>query len=159
MKPKGTGTKKKRRLWTRITAHVPKGTTRSEFWGTIRKSIREGDYALPDDWDVRIHWKNKADAEYKSDDYTTAMIESAESSRGWDRAIARYVEKQIDKLSEPRKVPARVGALTKRIKHAKRSAAAREGWRRRKATFRRRSAAARKGWRTRRARSRKGGRR
>jgi len=143
-------TRKPRRLWTKIRGTVPPGTGAAEFWGLFRKAVRERDYQLPDDWDVSIEWKNKEQADFKSGAFTEAMQESAESSRGWDRVILGYINRQIAKLPELGKVPGKLRARTRRVRFVKRSKAAVKGWRTRRAAARLRSAAARNGWRTRR---------
>lgn len=148
--------RKRRKLWTKIKGTVPPGTTAAEFWGTLRKVVRSQEYELPDAWNVTVEWKNKLDADFKSADFTEAMIESAESSRGWDLAILHYINGQIGRLPEPGAVASRVGRLTRRLTKEKRSAAARKGWRTRRSAARRRSAAARKGWITRRRKARRG---
>lgn len=147
--------RKPRRLWTKIKGSVPPGTTAAEFWGMLRKTVRSEEYDLPDGWDVTIEWKNKEDADFKSGDFTEAMQESAESSRGWDLAILHYINGQINRLPERGAVASRTGRLTRRLAKEKRSAAARKGWKTRRAAARRRSRAAVKGWQTRRKKSRR----
>lgn len=118
--------RKPRKLWTKIRGTVPPGTTAAEFWGTLRKVVRSGEYELPDGWDVTIEWKNREDRPYKSADFETAMTESAESSRGWDKAILHHIRKEINRLPEPDAVASRTGKLTRRLQKEKRSAAARK---------------------------------
>jgi hypothetical protein len=149
-----------RKLWRRIVARVPKGTDRAEFWGTLRAAIKDGSYDVPEEWHVTIEWRNKEHAAMKSDDFASAMRESAESSRGWDGAILDYVEQKIDALPRPEAAAGKAGAGKKRRKAEQRSRASKKGWRtrrraerKRKAEFNRRSRASKKGWRTRRRRT------
>jgi len=147
--------RKPRKLWTKIRGTVPPGTGSAEFWGVLRKAVREKEYQLPDDWDVSIEWKNKEQADFKSGGFIEAMQESAESSRGWDRAILGYINRQIAKLPEPGKVPGKLRARTRRVRFVKRSKAAVKGWQRRRRAARARSLAAKRGWITRRKKSRR----
>ena len=144
--------KKGRRLWLKIRATVPGGIGRAAFWGTLKQSIVRGDYELPDDWKVTLEWRNREDSPMRQADFSTAMLESAESSRGWDKAIQSYIQAQIDRLPEAESVPAITAVMTKRLRFEARSRAAVKGWVTRRKSARRRSAAARKGWRTRRGR-------
>lgn len=151
-KKRSSSHREKRKLRLQIRGLAP-GATPEEFWGVLRQSIRRGDYELPDGWDVRIRWRNRTDKPMKSDEFSNAMQESADSSRGWDGAVVAYINRQISRLKEPRTVPSKLAARTKRVKRAARSGAGRKAWRTRKAEFRRRSKAALKGWVTRRARA------
>ena len=145
--------KKGRQLWTKIRARIPGGIDRAAFWGTLRASINRGDYELPDDWDVTIQWRNRDDAPMRSADFSIAMQESAESSRGWDKAILSYVNRQIDRLTESEGSAQKTAALTRRLVFERRSLAARNGWVTRRRHQAQRSASALKGWATRRARA------
>lgn len=150
MSMKKSRKKKSRSLWLKIRGNVHGTANRAQFWGTLRKAVRSGEYEIPEEWDVNIEWRNREGADTKSEDFATAMLESRESSRGWDKAVMRYINRQIERLPERRSVTALTAARTRRVEHEARSRAARKGWRTRRAEFRRRSAAAHKGWATRR---------
>jgi hypothetical protein len=143
---------KHRRLWLSIKGRAP-GVSAGVFWGRLRTVTRSEEYELPEDWDVTIRWKNRAEANWKKDSFTDAMTESRDSGRGWDRAVLHYIERQIAKLPK-REKPSRgkLSVRTKREIFERRSRAARKGWRTRRANARRRRAAARKGWKARRHR-------
>ena len=127
---------KRRFLQTRIRGRTPAGVSGVKFWRTIRDSIRSGDYELPEEWDVSISWRNKPDADFKSDTFTVAMTESRESSRGWDTILEHYATRKLNDAQVDAQPDYRV----------------RERLRRDTPEFKRRSRAARKGWRTRRRR-------
>lgn|SRR5258705_8179683 len=139
----------RRGLWLRISGRTG-GASPEEFWGTLRRAVTSGNYEVPEEWGVRIAWRNKADRPMKSGDFSNAMQDSSESSRGWDRAVVRYIDRQIDKTERPEAAVPRAAARVRRTKKAARSAAARRGWQTRRRRFRNRSAAARRGWQTRR---------
>jgi len=106
--------KKGRALWVKIKARIPRSVDRGALWGTLRSAINHGDYELPDDWNVTIEWRNREDAPMRSADFQTAMQESAESSRGWDRAIRAIIDRHIAREPEPESAPAKAARVTRR---------------------------------------------
>jgi hypothetical protein len=86
---------KSRRLWLQVKFKVPKGVSQEEILRTLIASIRRGDYEYPKSWHVIIRWKNKLFDDFKAQEFTEAMEDSAESSRGWDSAVTSYLERKL----------------------------------------------------------------
>lgn len=71
------------------------GVSRKEILQTLLDSIRRGDYEYPKSWRVAIGWSNNPNAELKWGEWRREMLDSAESSDGWDIAVAQYLENQL----------------------------------------------------------------
>jgi hypothetical protein len=89
--------RRKRKLWTKITAKVPLGVSVRDFWTTLRQGIESKSYGVPVGANVKIEWRNKEGASMKSGEYGKEMRASAESSVGFDKAILSYIDKQIER--------------------------------------------------------------
>lgn len=87
--------KRSRRLWLQIKFKVPKGVSPQRVAKTLLESVERGDYEYPESWSVAISWRNKLFAKMKTDEFTNAMEESADSSYGWDFAVIDYLERKI----------------------------------------------------------------
>ena len=85
---------KTRRLWLHIRADAP-GVSNRVLIETLLESIRRGDYAYPKSWKVGLGWKNKPYVEFKWGEFTREMKASAESSPGFDIAVAQYLESRL----------------------------------------------------------------
>ena len=85
---------KPRRLWLKIKYSAP-GASKKQVMKRLIQSIRQGDYDYPDNWRVAIGWSNKQDGALKWGEWTREMIQSAQSSEGWDIAVMQYLESQL----------------------------------------------------------------
>jgi hypothetical protein len=83
---------KRRRLWLNVRFKVPPGTPREKVIETLLDSVQSGNYDLPDGWDVRILWRNRANAEMKSGPWKQELRASRRSSSGFDKAVVAYLE-------------------------------------------------------------------
>lgn len=87
---------KTRPLRLRITVKAPKKVSASERIRTLIDVVRAGgNYTLPNGWSARIEWSNDGGKTVKEDEFSKAMRESAESSRGWDGAVIAYLEGKL----------------------------------------------------------------
>lgn len=89
---------KERRLWLNIKQSGV-DVSREKFIQTLIDSIEEGEgeYRLPKGWNVWIEWRNKEAAPMRSDEWSEAMQESAESSDGWDKAVLAWLRSKQKK--------------------------------------------------------------
>jgi len=85
---------KTRRLWLHIRADAP-GVSKNVLLTTLLDSIRRGNYQYPAKWRVALGWKNKPYAEFKWGEFTQEMKASAQSSPGFDIAVAQYLESKL----------------------------------------------------------------
>ena len=85
---------KTRRLWLNIKAE---GVTvsKQEFVRVLIESIREGDYKIPEGWNVTLEWRNKERGRNKSGPWTEEMAKSAESSDGFDKAVTDWLRRKL----------------------------------------------------------------
>lgn len=84
--------RKTRKVWLNLKIRVPRGTSQREVINTLAQSIRNGSYKYPSKWDITIEWRNKEFADMKSDEFTSAMRDSARSSPGFDNLVLSYLE-------------------------------------------------------------------
>jgi hypothetical protein len=86
---------KTRRLWLKVFYDVPKDIPRREILNTLLRGIRDRTYSYPRSWRVALQWKNKQMASMRTGEWTNEMQNSAESSSGFDAAVASYLENQL----------------------------------------------------------------
>jgi hypothetical protein len=87
-----------RRLWIGLRYDIPKNVSEEKILRTLRRSITRGDYELPKGWRVAIEWRNKQDAPMKRGAWKPELEASAESSPGFDLAMLRYLDGQLDRI-------------------------------------------------------------
>lgn len=87
--------KKTRRLWLQVKFKVPDNVSPRTVARKLIESVRSGDYEYPESWHVVIRWKNSLFGKFKVDEFTEAMEESAQSSRGWDSAVIAYLQRSL----------------------------------------------------------------
>ena len=85
---------KLRRLWLNVKQEGVK-VSRNQFIKRLLKSIDDGTYKLPKTWKVTLLWRNKEDAPMREGPWEEEMKRSAESSEGWDLAVASYLKGKI----------------------------------------------------------------
>jgi hypothetical protein len=86
--------KKTRRLWLNIKASGVTVSTR-EFVRALLASIEEGDYELPEGWDVTLEWRNKESVPMRSGPWQEELEQSAKSSDGFDKAVTDWLKRKL----------------------------------------------------------------
>lgn len=71
------------------------GVSPRKVLNALLLSIQNGDYDYPHNWRVAIGWTNKPGGELKWGEWTKEMTTSAQSSEGFDIAVAEYLENQL----------------------------------------------------------------
>lgn len=84
--------KKSRRLWLKVLFKVPQGTSRETIKQTLIKSIQDGNYEVPENWNVVIQWRNKENVPMRSGEWRSELYKSRKSSTGFDLAVISYLE-------------------------------------------------------------------
>ena len=85
----------KRRLWLGIeVVSIPKGTSRGLLLDVLKESIRSRKYTLPTGWKINLRWKNSERAQMKIGQWQNELMDSAESSDGFNYAVLDYLERQ-----------------------------------------------------------------
>lgn len=86
-----------RRLWLKVKFKAG-GASRKMVLETLLRSIHKGDYKYPKRWRVALEWSNNEQGKLKIGEWEREMTKSAESSTGWDIAVAQYLQDQLDEL-------------------------------------------------------------
>jgi hypothetical protein len=92
---------KPRYLRLGLKSDTPGRVSDRKIIGVLMDSIRRGDYLYRNtrarkNWKVAIGWSNKPNAPLRWQEFTRAMTESAESSPGFDFAVAEYLRGQLE---------------------------------------------------------------
>lgn len=147
-KHKNRKRRKPRPIQVRIRREsLPRGVSPDEYWSTLREAASSGG-ELPDDWEVRIEWRNPTTKTGRSKDWQSNDFSQAigESSAGFAMVVGNAIDQKISDLgidAGPRrrkakkpaakKAPPKKKPLTKFEAAQKRSAASRKGWATRRA--------------------------
>ena len=90
--------RKSRRLWLQVKFNNVGSASRYDVLTTLLRSIEAGDYVYSRGWRVALGWSNKENGELKWGEWTKEMRRSAQSSEGFDFAVADYLESQRRQL-------------------------------------------------------------